>query len=103
MCLLFILEILLFLIYSVKITYPSPNEIGVSLDDSKRTSVIPTKDNIKQATTTLLRRLICLTQTFPPLPDQRYMMMKLLYYTDRTPPEYSPQFFKTQLTRMIFN
>lgn len=55
-----------------------------------------TKNDIKLATTLLIRRLLSLTQTLEPLPKERHIMIKLFYYPERTPLDYSPPFFDTK-------
>ncbi|KAK2198322.1 bifunctional HORMA domain superfamily/HORMA domain [Babesia duncani] len=52
------------------------------------------KDDIKTQTITVLRDLVLLTQSLSPLPENRFVSMKLLYYEERVPEEYEPEFFK---------
>jgi hypothetical protein len=61
--------------------------------------VWPNKEQIKDATVALLRRLIVLTQTLEPLPQQRDLVMRLTYYPDVTPQDYTPSFFTSTLVR----
>ena len=65
---------------------------------SSKLSKSPTRDEIKDATISLLRRLLTLTQTFGPLPSKRDLVMRLLYYPDVTPLDYGPAHFQTQVT-----
>ncbi|KAF0521017.1 HORMA domain-containing protein 1 [Gigaspora margarita] len=53
-----------------------------------------TVGEIKKSTQQLLRRLILLTQTLKPLPDNRYIVVKLHYYEHVTPADYEPPFFR---------
>ncbi|CAG8550987.1 12511_t:CDS:10, partial [Ambispora leptoticha] len=60
---------------------------------------------IKKSMQQLLRRLILLTQTLKPLPDNRYIVVKLHYYEDVTPTNYEPPFFRScgDQERLIFD
>lgn len=69
-----------------KLHRPSPAK-------ASQVSQWPTKDEIKEATVGLLRRLIVLTQTLDPLPLKRELVMRLTYYPDITPSDYTPDFF----------
>ncbi|RUP49271.1 HORMA domain-containing protein [Jimgerdemannia flammicorona] len=53
-----------------------------------------TVGEVKKSVQQLLRRLILLTQTLKPLPDNRFITMKLYYYENITPPDYEPPFFR---------
>ncbi|KAH7647495.1 hypothetical protein FG379_000711 [Cryptosporidium bovis] len=53
-----------------------------------------TKEYARQQTVQLLRALILLTQSLSPLPEARYLSMKLWYYEDRVPKEYEPNHFR---------
>ncbi|RUS17094.1 HORMA domain-containing protein [Endogone sp. FLAS-F59071] len=53
-----------------------------------------TMGEVKKSVQQLLRRLILLTQTLKPLPDNRFITIKLYYYDDITPPDYEPPFFR---------
>ncbi|WKS77828.1 HORMA domain-containing protein [Cryptosporidium sp. 43IA8] len=53
-----------------------------------------TKEYARQQTVQLLRALILLTQSLSPLPESRYMSMKLWYYEDRVPNDYEPNHFR---------
>ncbi|XP_049850020.1 uncharacterized protein LOC126320594 isoform X2 [Schistocerca gregaria] len=90
--------------YMFHISYPSKNSFDISVEKNGTgrsghcisAVATPTKEDIKQATTLLIRRLLSLTQTLQPLPKERHMVMKLLYYSDVTPRDYSPPFFSTR-------
>ncbi|CAN6211548.1 unnamed protein product [Urochloa humidicola] len=42
----------------------------------------------------MIRRLISLMKTLDPMPEERTILMKLLYYDDNTPEDYEPPFLK---------
>ena len=51
-----------------------------------------TRASVKEATVTLLRRLMAMTQMLPELPEKRFIYMGLRY-TEETPPDYEPPHF----------
>nr|AEW27318.1 Hop1 [Pentatrichomonas hominis] len=51
------------------------------------------KSKIQQAWCTMIRTLITLSHTLPPLPSQRNLAMRLYYYEDVTPADYDPPGF----------
>ncbi|GIX64638.1 HORMA domain protein, putative [Babesia caballi] len=53
------------------------------------------KEHVKRQTVQVLRDLVLLAQSLSPLPDNRYLSMRLLYYDDRVPPDYEPQHFRS--------
>ncbi|AFZ81218.1 HORMA domain-containing protein [Theileria equi strain WA] len=52
------------------------------------------KDQIKTQTIQVLRDLILLIQSLSPLPENRFISMKLLYYDAKVPKGYEPPFFR---------
>lgn len=58
----------------------------------------PGREEIKNATIALLRRLLVLTQTLGALPKRRDLVMRLTYYQDVTPKDYSPRFFQSSFS-----
>ncbi|NXG92038.1 HORM2 protein, partial [Stercorarius parasiticus] len=52
------------------------------------------KEDIKQASRLLIRKLYLLMQNLGPLPNDITLTMKLLYYNDVTPKDYQPPGFK---------
>ncbi|NWU82535.1 HORM2 protein, partial [Onychorhynchus coronatus] len=52
------------------------------------------REDIKQASRLLLRKLYLLMQNLGPLPNDITLTMKLLYYNDVTPKDYQPPGFK---------
>ncbi|EFC42471.1 meiotic specific asynaptic protein [Naegleria gruberi] len=88
---------------SVKVTYPDKEEgqlnISRAADSNKTNKKIgikgtQTKQEITQSMVMMLRTLITLAQTLQPIPETRYITMKLLYYEDVTPRDYEPSFFR---------
>lgn len=71
------------------------NTAKATKGSSAKTAALPTKEDIQHATTSLLRRLVTLTQCMSPLPKKRDLVMKLAYYQDVTPADYKPVFFET--------
>ena len=53
-----------------------------------------TREQIQQAWCTMIRGLITLSHTLPPLPANRYIAMRLFYYDDITPEDYEPPGFQ---------
>ncbi|KFQ35903.1 HORMA domain-containing protein 2, partial [Mesitornis unicolor] len=51
-------------------------------------------EDVKQASTVLIRKLYLLMQNLGPLPGDITLTMKLLYYNDVTPKDYQPPGFK---------
>ncbi|NXR00524.1 HORM2 protein, partial [Sagittarius serpentarius] len=52
------------------------------------------REDVKQASRLLIRKLYLLMQNLGPLPDDITLTMKLLYYNDVTPKDYQPPGFK---------
>ncbi|EEA04939.1 HORMA domain-containing protein [Cryptosporidium muris RN66] len=61
------------------------------------------KEYARQQTIQLLRTLILLTQSLSPLPEIRYMSMKLWYYEDKVPSDYEPSHFRPARTSDILS
>jgi hypothetical protein len=90
--------------YEFNVTYPDSAEHGVAQLDICKTSSgkkvgmrqfkSQTKTEITKSMVLLLRTLITLSQTLKPVPDSRYITMKLLYYDHVTPADYEPPFFR---------
>ena len=93
--------------YQFSITYTKSDGIAIDLLQStmqeeggfreeRGSSVVPrwpSKAEIKEATIGLLRRLVVLMQTLSPLPAARDLVMKLQYYPEVTPEDYTPTHF----------
>eukprot|EP01135_Chromosphaera_perkinsii_P004811 Nk52_evm42s296 gene=Nk52_evmTU42s296 len=82
--------------YTFKFAYnKNEGEMEITLLSQKnQLAKTKTKTEIKKATVQMLRTLIVLTQTLKPLPDAKYISMKIFYYDERTPATYQPPFFK---------
>eukprot|EP01117_Protostelium_nocturnum_P008328 TRINITY_DN2976_c0_g1_i1.p1 TRINITY_DN2976_c0_g1~~TRINITY_DN2976_c0_g1_i1.p1 ORF type:complete len:400 (-),score=132.39 TRINITY_DN2976_c0_g1_i1:839-2038(-) len=50
-------------------------------------------EDVKVETLSLIRKLIMMTSNMQPLPEDRYITMRLFYYDDITPPDYEPKYF----------
>lgn len=84
--------------YTFKFTYPSDGNISMGMfadvkgKATKELSYM-TREQIQQAWCTMIRTLITLSHTLPPLPQERHIAMRLYYYDDITPPDYNPPGF----------
>jgi hypothetical protein len=87
--------------YTFKFTYPNTEGDEVSLDflaeakgkEQKKLSFM-SKEEIQAAWCTMIRTLIALSHTLPPIPSKRYIAMRLFYY-ETTPEDYNPPGFST--------
>ncbi|XP_072999715.1 meiosis-specific protein PAIR2 [Typha latifolia] len=66
---------------------------NVSTIDSNTTDVSP--DQMRSAACKMVRTLVSLMRTLDQMPDERTILMKLLYYDDCTPEDYEPPFFRS--------
>ncbi|KAI8818668.1 HORMA domain-containing protein [Fimicolochytrium jonesii] len=81
--------------YTFSFTYPETDGCCVTMNaNGVETFRLQTKTAIMRATSTMLRRLLILTQTLRALPPSAYITMKLFYYDERTPAEYEPPCFR---------
>ncbi|CAL5073257.1 unnamed protein product [Urochloa decumbens] len=53
-----------------------------------------TPHQMRSSACKMIRRLISLMKTLDPMPEERTILMKLLYYDDITPEDYEPPFLK---------
>ncbi|CAN8238613.1 unnamed protein product [Cochlearia groenlandica] len=53
-----------------------------------------TPNQMRSSACKMVRTLVQLMRTLDKMPDQRTIVMKLLYYDDVTPPDYEPPFFR---------
>ncbi|ORM41402.1 HORMA domain-containing protein 1 [Babesia sp. Xinjiang] len=53
------------------------------------------KEDVKRQTVKVLRDLVLLAQSLSPLPDTRFLSMRLLYYDERVPADYEPPHFRS--------
>jgi hypothetical protein len=87
--------------YKYFLVYVSYEDKGYNLEIKRKnkngkdnqSETIYSKENIKKSTVNMLRTLIVMASTLSPLPDDRYLTMKLFYYDERTPEDYEPKFF----------
>ncbi|KAJ3294952.1 DNA binding protein [Borealophlyctis nickersoniae] len=81
--------------YTFQFSYPEKDLWCVTIDAAgKETFRLKTRNEIMSATAVMLRRLLILTQTLKPLPENAYVTMKLYYYDEVTPLDYEPPFFQ---------
>mmetsp|Transcript_27702 Transcript_27702/g.44248 ORF Transcript_27702/g.44248 Transcript_27702/m.44248 type:complete len:450 (+) Transcript_27702:42-1391(+) len=80
--------------YEFKVTYPEGNaNVDIARKDQDGKVVEQSKSEITASMQAMLRTLITLAQTLKPLPDSKFITMKLLYYDDVTPIDYQPKYF----------
>ncbi|KAL0235057.1 hypothetical protein GEMRC1_001639 [Eukaryota sp. GEM-RC1] len=93
--------------YTFRIAYDGNNvRLGVTQqtngsNDSKSLPV--DREAVRKSTTTMLRTLITLAQTLTPIPNERFIVMKLFYFDDVTPADYEPVFFRSATFDEAFN
>jgi hypothetical protein len=84
--------------YTFKFTYPSDGQLAMDLiatakgGETKEMKYM-TREQIQQAWCTMIRGLITLSHSLPPLPTERHIAMRLFYYDDVTPDDYEPPGF----------
>ncbi|GAO51044.1 HORMA-domain-containing protein [Saitoella complicata NRRL Y-17804] len=80
--------------YTFSFAYKSTGEACMTIIDTNGQPIDGVKNlDARKSVQALLRRLIMLTQTLRPLPDSRWITIKLVY-NERTPEEYQPPGFK---------
>ncbi|KAM7277395.1 hypothetical protein ACFE04_019261 [Oxalis oulophora] len=92
--------------YAFSFTYSGPDNEDVSMNinrtgnkkqggtfNSNSTTQI-TPNQMRSSACKMVRTLVQLMRTLDKMPDERTIIMKLLYYDDVTPPDYEPPFFK---------
>jgi len=83
--------------YTFKFTYPSDDSVNLDIladsGNTKQCLSSMTKDQLQQAWCTMIRTLITLSHTLPPLPSERYLAVRLYYYDETTPNDYNPPGF----------
>ena len=84
--------------YTFQISYHSDMSPELHLTSSssglKQIGSLNGSEDVEKSTVQLLRTLLLMVQTLAPLPDERYLTMKLHYYDDRTPADYEPPLFR---------
>ena len=83
--------------YTFKFNYPSDGNIGIDMitDSTNETLKFMSKDQIQKAWCTMIRTLITLSQTLPPLPKNRHIAVRVYYYEEVTPDDYQPPGFNS--------
>ncbi|KAJ3331445.1 DNA binding protein, partial [Kappamyces sp. JEL0680] len=83
--------------YEFHFSYPDQESyaVGISCNGSKATAATdgPSRQELHKKTNQLVRRLLTLTQSLEPLPENAYITMRL-FYSDNCPIEYEPPSFK---------
>ncbi|KAL6845926.1 hypothetical protein ACP4OV_023374 [Aristida adscensionis] len=91
--------------YAFSFSYPNTNseevQMNMSRTGSKKSSTTfksnaaeVTPDLMRSSACKMIRTLVSLMRTLDPMPEERTILMKLLYYDDVTPEDYEPPFFK---------
>eukprot|EP00474_Spongospora_subterranea_P008663 CRZ09121.1 hypothetical protein [Spongospora subterranea] len=81
--------------YNFRVRYHENDVVLTRKAEGKQvTRTVPTKSEISQATVAMIRSLISMGGTMPPLPEDRAFSMKLLYREDVTPEDYEPLHFR---------
>ncbi|SCU82479.1 LANO_0B06392g1_1 [Lachancea nothofagi CBS 11611] len=76
--------------YVFGFNYNNQGEVSISVNGEKEAvSLLDSRKDVQQ----LMRRFIIITQSLEPLPEKRYLSMRLLF-NDSAPPEYQPLLFK---------
>ncbi|KAK9235434.1 HORMA domain-containing protein [Lipomyces kononenkoae] len=81
--------------YTFNVAYRDDNapDLEITDDRGEKISVGVTYDDARKTLQQMMRRFITLTQTLPPLPDDRYLTIRLLF-DESCPPDYQPPGFK---------
>uniref|UniRef100_A0ACD5Y7R5 Uncharacterized protein n=1 Tax=Avena sativa TaxID=4498 RepID=A0ACD5Y7R5_AVESA len=91
--------------YAFAFSYPNMKGEEVSMNMSrtgskknsatfKSNAAEVTPDQMRSSACKMIRTLVSLMRTLDQMPDERTILMKLLYYDDVTPEDYEPPFFK---------
>uniref|UniRef100_A0A6V7QTM1 HORMA domain-containing protein n=1 Tax=Ananas comosus var. bracteatus TaxID=296719 RepID=A0A6V7QTM1_ANACO len=91
--------------YAFSFTYASSNNEEVSMNVSrsgnkkngaifKSNTTDITPDQMRSSACKMIRTLVSLMRTLDQMPEERIIIMKLLYYDDVTPEDYEPPFFR---------
>ncbi|KAL9244830.1 hypothetical protein vseg_018551 [Gypsophila vaccaria] len=90
--------------YAFSFSYPNPDSQEVSMNINRTgnkkqggkfnlTNEV-TPNQMKSSACKMIRTLVQLMRTLDKIPDERTILMKLLYYEDVTPRDYEPPFFR---------
>ncbi|KAH9618153.1 hypothetical protein KSS87_002037 [Heliosperma pusillum] len=90
--------------YTFSFSYPNPDSEEVSMNISRAGSKKQggtfnstnevTPNQMKSSACKMIRTLVQLMRTLDKMPEERTILMKLLYYEDVTPSDYEPPFFR---------
>ncbi|XP_062199186.1 meiosis-specific protein PAIR2-like [Phragmites australis] len=91
--------------YAFSFSYPNTSMeevvMNMSRTGSKKSSTTfksnaaeVTPDQMRSSACKMIRTLVSLMRTLDQMPDERTILMKLLYYDDVTPEDYEPPYFK---------
>ncbi|XP_020087198.1 meiosis-specific protein PAIR2 isoform X2 [Ananas comosus] len=91
--------------YAFSFTYANSNNEEVSMNVSrsgnkkngaifKSNTTDITPDQMRSSACKMIRTLVSLMRTLDQMPEERIIIMKLLYYDDVTPEDYEPPFFR---------
>ncbi|KAJ3173947.1 HORMA domain-containing protein 1 [Geranomyces variabilis] len=81
--------------YTFGFSYPNKDQWCLTIDaNGKESHRLRTRGAVMKATSDMLRRLLILTETLRPLPENACLTMKLFYYDDITPEDYEPPYFR---------
>eukprot|EP01063_Lacrimia_lanifica_P000579 TRINITY_DN1030_c0_g1_i8.p1 TRINITY_DN1030_c0_g1~~TRINITY_DN1030_c0_g1_i8.p1 ORF type:complete len:525 (+),score=151.55 TRINITY_DN1030_c0_g1_i8:73-1647(+) len=78
--------------YDFRVSYPASGA-AVAVSASSSQGGAPTKTDVAASMKAMLRKVIVLTQSMQPLPEERCITMKLVYDKD-TPEEYEAPYFR---------
>lgn len=84
--------------YTFTFTYPKNGNISMGLvanakGQQPKEYTYMTREQIQHAWCQIVRTLITLSHTLPPLPTERHIGMRIYYYDDVTPEDYNPPGF----------
>lgn len=84
--------------YTFTFTYPKDGNISMGLianakGQQPKEFTYMTREQIQHAWCQIVRTLITLSHTLPPLPSERHIGMRIYYYDDVTPEDYNPPGF----------
>ncbi|KAJ3168231.1 HORMA domain-containing protein 1 [Geranomyces variabilis] len=81
--------------YTFGFSYPNEDQWCLTIDaNGKESHKLRTRGAVMKATSDMLRRLLILTETLRPLPENACLTMKLFYYDNITPDDYEPPYFR---------
>ncbi|KAI8591437.1 DNA-binding protein [Geranomyces variabilis] len=81
--------------YTFGFSYPNEDQWCLTIDaNGKESHRLRTRGAVMKATSDMLRRLLILTETLRPLPENACLTMKLFYYDNITPDDYEPPYFR---------